>query len=218
MSEMLGNIGSFFGSPAGKGLGEVAGLGATGAGLVGNLAADHQRSIAAKEAQANANLTPQQLSEMVTKATQPLNRGLVQAITGNVNANLAEQGLSQAPGIQATTLAQALALPEQQNQQTALQLVMRKLGLPAEFASTIPQNAQLAPLIAMLFQGAGNFPKTSTPGKSPTGGAAGSYPTMPYPIPTGGAMPQPNLPIDWLGMNPLQENIPPEMTPPDVGY
>jgi hypothetical protein len=168
MPDFLGQIGSFFGSPAGKGLGEVAGLGATGAGLVGNLLADQQRSAAAKQAQANMNLTPQQLASMVSSATQPLNRGLVQAITGNVDANLAEQGLSQAPGIQATTLAQALAGPEQQNQDTALKLVLQKLGLPAEFARTIPANANLSPLLALLFKGFGN--------QAPGGGVSG-YPT-----------------------------------------
>jgi hypothetical protein len=150
---ILNSIANFFSSSAGKGLGEIAGLGATGAGLAGNLAAEHQRSIAAKQAQANANLTPEQLAEQVKSATQPLNAGLVQAITGNVNANMAEQGLSQAPGLQATEIAQALAGPEQMNQQTALALVLKKLGLPAEFASTIPPNSNLAPLLAMLFKG-----------------------------------------------------------------
>jgi hypothetical protein len=164
MSQLLGNIGTFFGSPAGKGLGEIAGLGATGAGLVGNLLADQQRSAAAKQAQANANLSPQQLAAMVSGAQQPLNRGLVQAITGNVDANLAEQGLSQAPGIQATTLAQALSIPEQQNQQTALALVLKKLGLPAEFAATIPPNANLSPLLAMLFKSFGGSGGGMTPG------------------------------------------------------
>lgn len=169
MPDFLKQIGNFFGSSAGKGLGEVAGLGATGAGLVGNLLADQQRSAAAKQAQKNANLTPAQLGAQVTQATQPLNAGLVQAITGNVNANLAEQGLSQAPGLQASAIAQGLALPEQQNQQTAMQLVLQRLGLPAEFARTIPPNANLAPLLAMLFKGFGG------------GGSGFTMPTQPNP-------------------------------------
>src|SRR5579871_3422576 len=98
MPDALTSIGNFFSSPAGKALSEIAGLGATGAGLVGNLAADRQRAEAAKLAEANAKLTPQQLGNMVTGATAPLNAGLVQAVTQNVNANLAEQGLSEAPG------------------------------------------------------------------------------------------------------------------------
>jgi len=165
MSELLGNIAGWFGSPAGKGLGEIAGLGATGAGLIGNLAADRQRAAAAKAAQANMNLTPAQLGAMVSGAEQPLNRSLVQAVTGNVDANLAEQGLSEAPGLIATATSQALAPFQQQNQQTALQLVLQKLGLPAEFARTIPQNTQMAPLLALLMRSAG--------GTGGTGGAGG---------------------------------------------
>jgi len=171
MSELLGSIGNFFSSAAGKGLSEIAGLGATGAGLVGNLAAEHQRAKAASLAEKNANLTPQQLGTMVSGATQPLDRALVQAVTGNVNANLAEQGLSQAPGLIATATSQALAPFEQQKEQTALQLVLRKLGLPAEFAATIPQNAQMAPLLALLMHGFGtpNAP-SSSPGTFQTTG------------------------------------------------
>jgi|SRR5580692_460543 hypothetical protein len=181
MSDFLGSIGNFFSSSAGKGVETLAGLGATGSGLVGNLLADKQRSDAANLAKKNANLTPQQLGAMVTGATQPLDRSLVQAITGNVDASLAEQGLSQAPGLIATATSQALAPYQQMNQQTALQLVLRKLGLPAEYAATVPQNAQLAPLIAMLFKGFGN---NSTPAR-------------------GGALPETTGPtLDQLGAPP----------------
>lgn len=170
MPEQLGQIGNFFSSAAGQGLEKVAGLGATGAGLVGNLLADKQRSDAANLAKRNANLTPAQLGAQVTQATQPLNQQLVQAITGNVNANLAEQGLSQAPGIQASAIAQGLALPEQQNQQTAMQLVLQKLGLPAEYARTIPPGSDLSSLIAMLFKGFGTGTGTTPAAKTPFAG------------------------------------------------
>jgi hypothetical protein len=189
MSDFLGQIGNFFGSSAGKGLGEIAGLGATGTGLVGNLLADRQRAAAASAAQRNMNLTPQQLAAQVASATQPLNAGLVQAVTGATNANLAEQGLSQAPGLIATATSQALAPYEQANQQTAMQLVLQRLGLPAELARTIPPNANLAPLLAMLFKGApaprsvapdfgANQPtldQLNTPGGNPTPDTTGTY-------------------------------------------
>jgi hypothetical protein len=214
MSDFLGSIGNFFGSPAGKGLGEVAGLGATGAGLVGNLMADRQRAAAANAARANMNLTPAQLGAQVSSATQPLNNALVQAVTGNVNSNLAEQGLSEAPGLIATATSQALAPFQQQNQQTALQLVLQKLGLPAEFARTIPQNAQLAPLLALLMHGFGtpNAPAASSSGFTPA--------TQPNLLQlTGGATPMqpgtdPNSFINWLGQS---NNVPADMAPPDVG-
>jgi|ERR1700722_2328083 len=170
MAQTLGSVGSFFSSPTGKGVEDLAGLGATGAGLVGNLAADRQRAAAAKQAEANAKLTPAQIGAQVTQATQPLNANLVQAVTGATNANMAEQGLSQAPGLQASAIAQGLAPFEQQNQQTALQAVLARLGLPAEFARTIPQNANLAPLLAMLFK---NF--SSGGGTTPTTPFSGAF-------------------------------------------
>jgi hypothetical protein len=196
MSDFLGSIGSFFGSPAGKGLSEIGGLGATGAGLVGNLLADKQRAAAASAAQRNMNLTPQQLSAMVTGATQPLDRSLVQAVTNTTDANLAEMGLSEAPGLIATATSQALAPFQQANQQQALQLVMAKLGLPAEFARNIPPNANLAPLLAMLFKGFGN-------NNPPTGG--GAFPEMTGPT-LDQAGPPPtfgdtgNQPFDWTNL------------------
>jgi hypothetical protein len=166
MPGFLATLGTIFSGPTGKGLRTLGELGATGLGLAGNISADQQRAAAAKQAEANAKLTPQQLGTMVSGAEQPLNANLVQTITGNVNANMASQGLSEAPGLQAEAIAQALSGPELQSQQTALQLVLRKLGLPAEFASTIPQNSNLAPLMALLFKGSnpstggGGFPTT----------------------------------------------------------
>ena len=169
MAGTLGNIGSFFSSGTGKGLESLAGLGATGAGLYGNISADQQRAAAAKQAQANMNLTPAQLSAQVNAATQPLNAGLVQAVTGQTNANLAEQGLSEAPGHIAQATAQGLAPYEQQNQQNALQLVMQKLGLPAQLLQSIGPNANLSQLLALLMRqnnptpGSGAGPYTTGP-------------------------------------------------------
>lgn len=178
MAGTLGSIGSFFSGPTGKGIGTLAGLGATGAGLYGNISGDQQRADAAKQAQKNANLTPAQLAAQVSQATQPLNANLVQAITGNVNANMAEQGLSQAPGLQASAIAQALAGPEQQNQQTALNLVLQRLGLPAELLRSIPPNSNMSQLLALLMRqnnpgatsgGGFTMPTQPNPGITPTG-------------------------------------------------
>lgn len=215
MSDFLSSLGNFFGSSAGKGLGEIAGLGATGTGLVGNLLADQQRAAAAKQAQANMNLSPQALAAQVSSATQPLDRSLVQAVTGNVNANLAEQGLSQAPGLIATATSQALAPFQQQNQQTAMQLVLQRLGLPAEFARTIPANANLAPLLALLMKG--GLPGAGG-GTFPGPGGAGVPPgTMPFPINPSGPMPSgqppgwPSWSAPWSGSSaPYDAGSPPQ--------
>ena len=165
MAQTLGTVGSFFSTPSGKGIETLAGLGSAGAGLYGNISADQQRQQALNQAKANAALTPQQLGTMVSGATAPLNANLVQAVTGATNANLAEQGLSQAPGLIAQATAQGLAPFEQQNQQTALQLVLQKLGLPAHFASLIPPNTNMSQLLALLMRG-------NTPGATPAAPSA----------------------------------------------
>jgi hypothetical protein len=169
MPEMLSSIGSFFSSGAGQGIEKLAGLGLAGAGLGGNIAAEHDRSkelaYLQQQQQANASLTPAQLAAKVSQATAPLNAGLVQGVENQVSGSLAEQGLSEAPGIQASVLAQALAPYQQQNQNTALQLVMQQLGLPIQYGQAIlgnqPQQSNLTPLLAMLMRNNGNQNQSS---------------------------------------------------------
>lgn len=175
MSELLGSLGSFFSGSTGKGIATLGELGATGLGLAGNLSADKQRQQAADAAKANMNLTPQQLAAMVSSAQRPLDAGLVQAISGKTNANLAEMGLSQAPGLIATAESQALAPFEQNNQQAALNLVLAKLGLPAEFARNIPPNSNLAPLLSLLFKGGNPSPAPTWQTQNPVGPSPSNY-------------------------------------------
>lgn len=166
--EALGSIGSFFGSPAGQGIGKLASLGTTGLGLYSNISAENQRgdelNYLKNSQNALTNLTPAQLSAKVSQAQQPLNSALVQGISNQVSGNLASQGLSEAPGIQASTLAQALAPYQQQNQQAALQLVMQQLGLPIEYAQALlrnsPGQSNLSPILSTLFKGNAGTPAT----------------------------------------------------------
>jgi hypothetical protein len=163
--DALQSIGNFFSSPGGKGLESLASIGATGAGLAGNLATEHARNqeLNYLKQQQGALADPTKLASEVAAATQPLNRSLVQSVGNQVSGTLAEQGLAEAPGIQATVLSQALAPYEQQNQQTALSLVLQRLGLPLSYAQTLlsglPPNTNLAPLMALL----------GRPGTTPTG-------------------------------------------------
>ncbi len=130
--------------------------GLAGAGLVGNIMNEKSRSdelnYLKKQQDSAPNAT--ELSKQVAAATQPLNQGLVQGVENQVQGSLAEQGLSQAPGIQASVLAQSLAPAQQQNQNTALQLVLKRLGLPEEYGQILlggqAPNANLAPLLALL--------------------------------------------------------------------
>jgi hypothetical protein len=157
--EALQSLGTFFSGSSGQGLTKLAELGATGAGLFGNISAERQRSqeLSYLKKQQDAVGDPTKLAAEVAAATQPLNRGLVQSVGNQVEGTLAEQGLAQAPGIQATVLSQSLAPFEQQNQATALQLVLKRLGLPIEYAQALlqnnPQQTNLAPLLALLSKG-----------------------------------------------------------------
>jgi len=154
--ETLSSLGQFLQGTTGQSLLKLGEVGMTGAGLVGNILNERARSgeISNLQKAEKTLADPTKLSAEVRAATQPLNAGLVQDVTNQVSGNLAERGLSQAPGIQATELATALAPYQQQNQQTALQLVLTRLGLPIEYAKTIlagmPQNTNLAPLLALL--------------------------------------------------------------------
>lgn len=152
MPDALGSIGSFFGGSgsAGSGLVDLLGLGTAGSGVIGNILNEKQRSDQINQLKKLEN--PTTLAKDVSAATQPLNSGLVQSVGNTVSGNLAEQGLSQAPGIQATELSQALAPFEQQNQQTALNLVLARLGIPQSILASLPNNANIAPIIAMLMR------------------------------------------------------------------
>lgn len=120
------------------------------------------------------NTTPQQEAQQVAAMTQPLNDQLVQGVSNPVQAYLAERGLAQAPGVQAQTLAQALAPFEQQNIQTAQQ---GWLGL-----NQLPFYA---------------YPPTPPPGASfPTpAGFQGIYNLLAGPIPGAAQRPQVPLPL-----------------------
>jgi hypothetical protein len=108
----------------------ILGIGTAGAGITGNIMNSIQRGQVASQAQKNANLTPNQLATQVSAAEQPLDRSLVNTVNNQVQGDMAQRGLAEAPGIFAATEAGALAPYEQQNQQTALQLILQKLGLP----------------------------------------------------------------------------------------
>src|SRR5262249_1839402 len=94
-------------------------------------------SLASKEKQAmdRANYYakhPEAIAALTSKLEQPLDQGLIKGVGNVVNASLAEQGLSQAPGIQSQVLAQALAPYKQTSQQMAMMEALKAIGLPTE--------------------------------------------------------------------------------------
>jgi hypothetical protein len=93
---------------------------------------------------------PEAISNMVTAATKPLDTGLTKGVENIVNASLASQGLSQAPGIQSQVLAQALAPYQQQNQRLALNEVLAAIGLPEQALASLQSSMRPDQLSLML--------------------------------------------------------------------
>lgn len=131
-------------------------LATAGAGLGGNIMSSIQQGDVASQAAKNAKLTPGQLGTMVSGAEQPLDRSLINTVNNQVQADMASRGLAEAPGIFGATEAQALAPYQQQNQQTALQLILEKLGLPASTLQALRSGgggmANLSPLLQSLMK------------------------------------------------------------------
>jgi len=103
---------------------------------------------------------PEAINALVKQFQQPLSAGLTKGTENIVNASLAEQGLSQAPGIQSQVLAQALAPYQQNEQQMAITEALKAIGLPAEALSAIQGTMRPNDLSMML--------KSILPQQSPT--------------------------------------------------
>ena len=168
-TSILGTLGTLS-----KGIGQTAGA---AGGPLSIMQAISQIGIANKEKQAVDRAlwyskNPQAISQMQQQFEKPLDQGLVKGTENVVNASLAQQGLSQAPGIQSQVTQQALAPYIQQNQNTALMEVFKALGLPAEALSAL--SGMKSPG-ALGMQLKSILPTTpGTPGGTP-------YPTPPIP-------------------------------------
>jgi len=145
-----------------------------GAGELGNILEEEKQAALQKQVSDYLKYVtglakdPAALSRMVVSAEQPLSAALTQNVNNQVQGNMAERGLSQAPGIFAATEAQALAPYVQQNQATAEQQVLSALGLPfsgqATAQSTMQKPQDLSNLLAMFLR---SFP-TKTPAQTPS--------------------------------------------------
>lgn len=163
MSDVMSNIGGFFKTAAPAITGASA-----GAGLFGNILSSITRGKEIGNLQSAekkfANLSPEALSGLVSRAEQPLGQDLLQSVGNTVQADMASRGLSQAPGVFAAAETQALAPYKIEQQKIALQLVLKQMGLPIEYADAILKasggNADVSKLLALLMN----------QGKSATGG------------------------------------------------
>lgn len=171
---------SLIGSLGQAGGGGLGGLLKLGTGL---FSAINQFSLAQKEKSAMDQSIyyskhPEAISAIAAKLQQPLSTGLTQGVGNVVNAQMAEQGLSQAPGIQSQVMSQALAPYQQQNQEMALQAALQAIGLPAEALAAIRGSMNpsgMASIFKNLQLGGG--------GGSPPASATSEFP---WPMDSGG--------------------------------
>jgi hypothetical protein len=171
--------------------------GSAGAGAFGNILSMIQQGQQFSKLKSFENMSPQQLAAKVSAGTQPLNAGLVQSVTNQVQGADAERGLATSPGIFNADLAQSLAPFQQQNQNTALQLFLQQMGLPVQASSllrTQPLNNSFANLFKTM---QANQPSTvpSDPnsfmdliwGPSGSGGGGGTLTDSPIDYSGGGS-------------------------------
>jgi hypothetical protein len=120
------------------------------------------RGKAVGQLESASKLSPEALAAKVAGATQPLNRGLVQAINNQVQADMASRGLAQAPGVFSAEEEQTLAPFQQANQQRAMQLILAQLGIPGEILQNTQGSANVMPAIMQLMLRNPNaFPPTN---------------------------------------------------------
>lgn len=179
MPQAFGSILSTLSGAQGGGQ-QMAGIGA-GIGGVGQILQSVLQAQQLNKVKAEENLSPQALAQRVSSATQPLSAGLTENVGNVVQANMAERGLSQAPGIFATTESQALAPFYQQNQQTALALIAQQLGIPLQALTALMggQKSDMSNLFTKLAMGnLGQVTGTPTTFPNPNLGSIISQPPI----------------------------------------
>lgn len=186
---------------------KLLGIGSGVMGTVGNIQANAARNkvLSSEMDQMNAlnKLTPAQIASGTQALEVPLSDNLIKSVGNTVQGELASRGLSQAPGIYASSLAQGLAPYQLQEQQMAQQAFFQKLGLPISarpspfgpFPSTTNQN-QLYQALATKFMGGGGGGDTGTGFNY--WAANGANPTVPQFTPTTATAPNFGYGTDWM--------------------
>jgi hypothetical protein len=224
MSDVLSSLGKVFKSPA---FGPIMSGATLGVGEIGNLLAGRQTQNAINTANTAANtaaktvtnVTPEQIAAEARRTAAPLDQALTQGITNQVSGDLASRGLSQAPGILASTESQALAPLAYQNYQAALQAVMQKLGLNTQAAQQaaqtyiqtmpyLPKGQNLTPAMMLFLQQLQQLKNrnanTQTPPTFPDTGLPQGPPQ--FPSPPEGTVYGPPTPADTVDMGALGVN------------
>lgn len=171
------------GSPSGGWLGSIAPLALAGSGImgtIGNFLGNRARNqVLSKEmAQMDAlqKLTPAQIASGISSLQAPLSKNLTNAVSNQVQGELATRGLSQAPGIYAASLGQGIAPYQLQMQQLAQDAYFKKLGMPIQARPSpfgpFPNQTNTTGIWQQLMQRFMRPPLGGTTGTDPSGVAS----------------------------------------------
>lgn len=178
-----------------------------------------------------AAMTPQDTVAGIQQIQQPLSRNLMNSIMRQIQAQLGERGLAQAPGIMTEQLSQTLAPYEIELAKQAQAAYFDTLGLPMKVQVPnlqaplgLPQqsfpgplqvpslpghpgfynlpNIDIAPIIQSLAAGGGMGGAGGTGGTGGTGGVVPGPTPLPVPVPPLPPMPPPSPPTPPLPPGP----------------
>src|SRR6266850_5666559 len=157
---------------------KIVGIGSAGSGIIGNIINSITRGKQVgrlEDAEKKfANMKPEELAGLVSRAQQPLSQDLLQSVGNLVQADVAGRGLAESPGVFAATETQALAPYKIEQQKMALELVLKQLGLPIEYANAVINAAgpgtDMSKILAMLI----NMSKGGDTNQVPTDPAGGT--------------------------------------------
>ena len=165
MSDFASSIGNFFSGTGGKDLTALLGLGGAASNLYSgfeNFQNQQNYNDQIKKAQAILS-DPKKLQAAVAAIQQPLSAGLTEGVGNAVQGSMAERGLATSPALMQSVMAQAIAPYVQQNQQTALNAVLQKLGLVEQSRPALFPQTNLTSLLKLISSGGG------TPGVDQSG-------------------------------------------------
>jgi hypothetical protein len=165
-------ISSIFNPGVMKGIQATTGIG----GLLSNILNSRKQGQVADQGIAHQKMVnallanPALMSQKIAALRQPLSQGLVQSVTNDSQAQLAERGLGTSPQIAGAVEGQALAPFEQKSQEDAINAFLGTLGIG-------PSSTNAASGAIPGATDTSGFWNTFSPKPAPTGGGASSTAT-----------------------------------------
>lgn len=201
MSEAITSLTGALSGPTGQGIGKLLQLGLGIPGVISNIS--QARAQAQRQKQIDElTKNPALLAAKIKALQQPLSQGLVQDVTNQAQAQLAERGLSSSPQIATAVESQALAPYEFAEQQRATNAFLQSLGLDVGGPNALPGGPVDTSGLWGLFQ-----PTSTTSSATPYSFPSGTGPNQ---IPSSN---DPGIAVPPLTVPGVDYNTPPFLGP-----